>query len=107
MRERFQLKHICREAIRTHLLRLNPRRHLFGRVPRLGLPASMTSYLLYNTSLATGTEDEDEGTDEDGDEDEEDMQEQHLEEDERDVDRMIRENPQILADALIHQCRTQ
>ena len=32
----FELKHICREAIRKHLLNLDPHSHLFGRVPRLG-----------------------------------------------------------------------
>ena len=32
------LKHLCREAIRKHLLQLNKRSHLFGRMPQLGLP---------------------------------------------------------------------
>ena len=45
------LKHICREAIRKHLLALDPHTHLSGRVPRLGLPSSLNRYLLYNTSM--------------------------------------------------------
>ena len=106
-KEKSHLKHICREAIRKHLLKLDPHRHLFGRVPRLGLPATLTSYLLYHTSLAAGAEDGDDG---DGDEegDEEDREEQQEEEGgEQGMERLIRENPQILADALNHQCRTQ
>ena len=47
----FNLKHLCREAIRKHLLKLDPHIHLFGRVPRLGLPQSLTDYLLYNCTL--------------------------------------------------------
>ena len=68
----------------------------------------MTSYLLYHTSLIPGAEDgEDENEDED-DEDRDDQQQQQEEEgDEQEVERLIRENPQILADALNHQCRTQ
>ena len=45
------LKHICREAIRKHLLSLNPHSHLFGRIPQLHLPDLLTEYLLYDTSL--------------------------------------------------------
>ena len=48
---KLNLKHMCRETIRKHLLSLDPHSHLFGRVPRLGLPVSLTSYLLYNCSL--------------------------------------------------------
>ena len=48
---KLELKHICREAIRKRLLSLDPHTHLFSRVPRLGLPASLTSYLLYNCTL--------------------------------------------------------
>ena len=32
---KLQLKHICREAIRKHLLELDPHQHLFGRIPKL------------------------------------------------------------------------
>ena len=45
------LKHLCKEAIRNHLLELDPHTHLFGRVPRLGLPKSLMEYLLYNQTL--------------------------------------------------------
>ena len=46
-----QLKHICREAIRKHLLDLDPHQHLFGRIPKLGLPFALINYLLYGQSL--------------------------------------------------------
>ena len=49
--EQLELKHICREAIRKHLLKLDPHQHLFSRVPKLGLPSSLTSYLLFHISL--------------------------------------------------------
>ena len=45
------LKHLCRDAVRNHLLELDPHTHLFNRVPRLGLPSLITEYLLYNVSL--------------------------------------------------------
>ena len=48
---KFCLKHLCREAIRKHLLHLDPHRHLFGRVPRIGHPSLVTEYLLYNQTL--------------------------------------------------------
>ena len=56
-----QLKHICREAIRKHLLDLNLHQHLFGRIPRLGLPQLLEDYLLYGASLTgrRGSEDDD------------------------------------------------
>ena len=40
-----------REAIRKHLLIVDPHRNLFERVPKLGLPATLNNYLLYNVSL--------------------------------------------------------
>ena len=49
--EKMQLKHICREAIRKHLLDLHPHQHLFGRIPLLGLPESIKKYLLYDESI--------------------------------------------------------
>ena len=49
--EKMQLKHICREAIRNHLLDLYPHQHLFYRVPELGLPEMIKEYLLYDESL--------------------------------------------------------
>ena len=46
-----QLKHLCREAIRKHLIKLEPNVHLFDRIPRLGLPTVLAEYLLYGVSL--------------------------------------------------------
>ena len=46
-----KLKHICREAIRKHLLDLDPHQHLFNRIHRLGLPELLNLYLLYGESL--------------------------------------------------------
>ena len=46
-----QLKHICRQVIRKHLVELDPHQRLFGRIPKLGLPRSLTSYLLSEMSL--------------------------------------------------------
>ena len=56
------LKHLCREAIRKHLLELDPHTHLFGRVPRLGLPSLLTEYLLYNQTLDDDQDDDDQRT---------------------------------------------
>ena len=44
------LKSICRETIRKHLLQMS-QVNLFYRVPRLGLPAALRKYLLYNVSI--------------------------------------------------------
>ena len=49
--DELNLKHICRDSIRKHLLDLDPHRHLFGRIPKLGLPSSLVQYLLYHCSL--------------------------------------------------------
>ena len=51
VKKQLKLKHLCHETIREHLLKLDPHTHLFGRVPKLGLPASLTLYLLYNCTL--------------------------------------------------------
>ena len=48
---KMELKHICREVIRKHLLDLDPHQHLFYRVPELGLPGIINEYLLYDESL--------------------------------------------------------
>ena len=45
------LKGRCREAIRKHLLELDPREHLFYRIPKIRLPAVITSFLLFGISL--------------------------------------------------------
>ena len=65
--EKLQLKHICREAIRKHLLKLDPHQHLFGRVRELGLPSSLTSYMLFHTSLDDDDDDDDDNDDDDDD----------------------------------------
>ena len=55
MRERESelcLSRLCREAIRNKMNKMN----LFCWVPRLGLPASLTSYLLYDTTLEDAEE---------------------------------------------------
>ena len=53
-----QLKHICREAIRKHLLDLDPHSNLFCRIPLLGLPALVNLYLLYGESLDDDNDDD-------------------------------------------------
>ena len=58
-----QLQHICREAIRKHLLDLDPHSNLFCRIAGLGLPAKMKEFLLYGVSL----DDEDEEEKDDND----------------------------------------
>ena len=45
------LKNLCRLSIRTHLLHLDRHSSLFFRVPKLGLPAPIIRYLLYNIDL--------------------------------------------------------
>ena len=45
------LSHLCRDVIRGHLLRLSRKRNLFVRVSRLGLPAALQEFLLYDVSL--------------------------------------------------------
>ena len=55
---KFNLKHLCREVIRKHLIDLDPHTHLFGRIPRLGLPKSLTEYLLYYKSLDSDDNDD-------------------------------------------------
>ena len=45
------LKHCARQAIRKHLIDLDPHHHLFNRIPALGLPPLLTQYLLFNVSL--------------------------------------------------------
>ena len=57
---KLQLKHICREAIRKHLLELDPHQRLFGRIPKLELSELLNRYLLFNETL-----DDDESPDDD------------------------------------------
>ena len=61
------LKDICRRKIREHLLELDPHTHLFSRVPKIGLPSLLTSYLLYGQTL--DDDDYDDSSSDDYDED--------------------------------------
>ena len=45
------LANLCRKAIRSHLIQVNPPGNLFTYVPLLKLPSPITSYLLYDMSL--------------------------------------------------------
>ena len=71
-----QLKHICREAIRKHLLKLDPHQHLFSRIPHLGLPESLNKYLLFYVSLETDFDNDDDDDDDDMGRDSEDEEEE-------------------------------
>ena len=42
---------LCRIAVRDHLIHLDRHSNLFCRIPKLGLPSPLTSYLLYDMSL--------------------------------------------------------
>ena len=53
------LHHMCRETIRNHLMKIDAHSHVFGGIPQLGLPSSLTSYLLYNVSLDDDNDDDD------------------------------------------------
>ena len=46
----FELKDLCREAIRKHLLHLNSNLNLIVRIAKLGLPSILASYLLYGAN---------------------------------------------------------
>ena len=46
-----RLSHLCRDVIREHLLELDTHKNLFVRVPRLGLPAGLARYLVFDMSL--------------------------------------------------------
>ena len=48
---KLSLQHMCREAIRTRLVKMNPHLHLLKRIPKLGLPSMLTSYLLFHVNL--------------------------------------------------------
>ena len=47
------LKDMCRRAIRSHLMELDPKQHLFQRISLLKLPDSLKGYLLHYMSLET------------------------------------------------------
>ena len=63
LQRKFSLKDICRRKIKDHLLSLDPHTNLFGGVLRLGLPASLTAYVLYDIAL----DDDDEHADDSDD----------------------------------------
>ena len=54
IRPYWELKDACRQAIRRHLLKIDPGKNLFLRVPKLGLPENLQSYLLYDCTLEYG-----------------------------------------------------
>ena len=45
-----ELKRMCRDVIRNHMLKISPV-NLFARAPGLGLPSVLTSYILCHVSL--------------------------------------------------------
>ena len=50
---KLELKHMCREVIRNHVIELSPQQHLFHRIPQLNgeIPTALVNYLLYQVSL--------------------------------------------------------
>ena len=59
LKDNIDLKHLCREAIRKHLIDVNPYENLFGRIAQLGLPSIVNNYLLYNCTLDHDNKDDD------------------------------------------------
>ena len=51
LKENLDLKDLCREAIRKHLIDVDPHDNFFVRIPQLGLPSLIVDYLLYDCSL--------------------------------------------------------
>ena len=51
LESQLRLKYICRKAIRAHFIKMSPAVNLFVMIGRLGLPKSVTSYLLFDVSL--------------------------------------------------------
>ena len=45
------LNHLCRKAIRKHLMNIDQHGNLFLRIPRLGIPPQLINYLLYYVQL--------------------------------------------------------
>ena len=52
------LSHICREAIREHMMKVDLHGNLFYRGQQLGLPTALQEYLLYNVTLKDDCEDD-------------------------------------------------
>ena len=51
LKQILEMKHICRQAVRKHVIDANPHENLFRRIPKLGLPSIVTEYLLYDCSM--------------------------------------------------------
>ena len=71
---KYDLKHMCRESIRRNLMRIDRKQNLFLRIPKLGLPPSLSQYLLYHMSLFVKPDlkydyDDDDSDDDDDDDD--------------------------------------
>ena len=56
--DKFNLKALCFNTIRKHLIRLDKNRNLFERVPLLPLPGLLKSELLMNVSLSRDSSEE-------------------------------------------------
>ena len=67
LKENLSLKHLCREAIRKHLIDLDPHEHLLGRIPQLGLPSTLEKYMLYYCDINDAAETGDDNDDSDDD----------------------------------------
>lgn len=65
LKPKMELKHMCREATRKHLINLNPHQNLFSRIPQLPLPPALVKYLLFGMDLELQEESDDESTDDD------------------------------------------
>ena len=49
--EEFSLKHLSREAVRKQMITAHPQDNLFQAVPKLGIPLTLESYLVYDRSV--------------------------------------------------------
>ena len=71
--EQLSLKEKCREAIRKHLLDIDPQGNLFHRIPKIGLPSVLDRYVLFDMSIDdddddnAAADDDDDDDDDDGD----------------------------------------
>ena len=52
------LMHLCEVRIRIYLLQLDQHENLFVRVPGLGLPVALQSYLVFDETIDVTDEDE-------------------------------------------------
>ena len=49
--DKFSLKHLSREAVRKQMITAHPHDNLFQAVPKLGIPYTLESYLVYDVSI--------------------------------------------------------